>query len=659
MGLWSDLRNELASETIYDEVRRLRKVNGGLRSRTYVREPNKEGAMTYGRVLGTEVSGAAMGTPNEPRSSEERSGRRAFRAKSETSAVLVTATRAARWVAAINQQGSALKCVAAALALLPLLLGGCAQLVPSGTVPEDRGALVTTREVDVNVSATGDAVVRWSMSIRDPRLVELYSEALQVLNTDASARESFLVEREKELVALVGAMPSSLNVERSESVHSANARAETSTVVTATLPVAALCDSATGTWTVSLGPRDQSFLDAAWDQLLAELHYGSCYLATQEGEQVLEHDSTVEITLPEGATITNKSEVDGTTWVLDFGAGTKLTAGLECRGAVVVLTETLVQTENELTGLLDDGARDALYEQFRAYHSCLIQYVLAGTDGAPATSTLGLQAQAKAPLPFGVPKDWNCSWNLTFNLPVKGKADLGNGSSLTVTVTPSVSFNYGVAWTSRNGTLQTFWSQFSPTAQLSIGAEANILVGLSKSYSLQAATASQSLVFWAFCLPVYMVFNEELSLTGSISVGTPITVSVKPFSLTLTGALGVNYSVFEKPNWSQIFSFKPSGKIGSISVTKGSPQLRVSFGPTLKLTALTYNVAGPYVTLSPSAVLTVSASPSRTWSLRGVATGRFGIATSQWLSKVLGFSSAPSLNFGLPTASIPLGAGTW
>jgi hypothetical protein len=156
-----------------------------------------------------------------------------------------------------------------------------------------------------------------------------------------------------------------------------------------------------------------------------------------------------------------------------------------------------------------------------------------------------------------------------------------------------------------------------------------------------------------------MVFNEELSLTGSISVGTPITVSVKPFSLTLTGALGVNYSVFEKPNWSQIFSFKPSGKIGSISVTKGSPQLRVSFGPTLKLTALTYNVAGPYVTLSPSAVLTVSASPSRTWSLRGVATGRFGIATSQWLSKVLGFSSAPSLNFGLPTASIPLGAGTW
>ncbi|MCL6641904.1 MAG: hypothetical protein K6T71_01075 [Candidatus Bipolaricaulota bacterium] len=420
--------------------------------------------------------------------------------------------------------------------------------------------------------------------------------------------------------------------------------------LTGQLPYAASYDTRSGEWHVTVGPQIPEAVDSIGNQFLTELIFRALLMESLEGQQRFELHRETRFELPKGAVFTNRQELEGLKWNLDFGGGTSLRATLKLENQAVTVVEDLIQTEAEPTNLMTEEGRAALFDSLGKYKSFVIRYAQDPQIATPlAPKPVTTQSR---------PDSFSRSWQFSARSPTLSVTfdGLPRGSSFTLSSTASFTLGGFIGWRFSRSGLEWFDAKITTNPSLNLTASVNVpLLNWQRSRG-RVWGAGADFWFWIGVLPVYIRLQADIDVLASLAASGTTQVSFNT-GLGISSTTGVLYNrLGVNPGWRPQRSSSMSASQPSVRVTT-SVGITASAGPSLTLSAYLYGLAGPFVRLGVSLGAELNVRPSRTWGLKGLAQASGGFKTSSWLRNFLGIDI--SLNYNFYTLERSLAMGTW
>jgi hypothetical protein len=489
----------------------------------------------------------------------------------------------------------------------------------------------------IQIGSNGDAEIERSLVIKPSSLTTLYTEYWEAYNGGTGVVEDFLQDLQKQYLILTG------NMIKDTSVDFGLMPGITwyEMKVTGKVPGAAQYDANEKVWTVSVKPSTSALAEAlgvdlrelAVDEQVSSLIYMSLFTENLTGEQKWDVSCYYQFELPQAANITNRAELEGRQWEVDFGGGTTLTGNLTVEDGLVTLSEELVQTESDPDKLTGEGTMESVLKAVAEYGVFTIKYRLPVPTPVPVpgpgqNATLSIM-QVTGPVPRAdFSKDWKWHWSY----PVSRTFTFDDGSSLTASATPSLDFRAYLGWSISWWKLQEFWAYITVNPAISASATATMTKSYQWDDSYTFTGYTNDFSFWVGVVPVWIRFSVTPEAKASVDAEAKATFSASS-SFEINGTLGLRWK--RNDGWTTEKSWTKTAELVDFDVTlKGSATAQA--GPKLTLAAYVYNVAGPYAYLYAYVKGNVDVVESScTWDLKAGLQVGGGVKLAGWLQKLL------------------------
>ena len=533
------------------------------------------------------------------------------------------------------------------------LVVGCGQpVVPPGVVlPPPEILRVEVKEV-IRISPEGDAAITRALVVPPSPLSELYLAYWKAYDEQKEVRDNFLAELQKQYLILLAQTILRPFVEPVRPPVALLAAAPFELRVTAAIPRLAKYVPEERVWHVAVGPQVREMMELAVDELLNALVFQSLYLESLPKEQRLDRRREVRFELPAGARIVNRKELSELRWFVDFGGGTYLKGSLVVEELVVTFIEELVQTERPPTNLLDKKLALVTAEALAKHGVFTIKYSLPGVIPLPVPRPI----PPSPPTGFVPPTNFSGYWSYSYSGTVSATLTPPAGSTVTISATPSLYFGAHLGWEFKpwweGGGLKKFeaWIDVNPSLSASLSAD----IKQRLTWNGRVIVWTRHKDFW-FCVktwPVWIRLSVEASAHASVSAGARVKFTCDA-SAGGTNRLGAKWET--GVGWTRIVSRSPWARSPSFTVTTGASSTTTA-GPGLTLAAYVYNVAGPFVGLTPYLKGELRVSPN-TWELKAGFRASGGVQLAGWLRGFLGGLGSYSVDFY--TWETRLATGTW
>lgn len=519
---------------------------------------------------------------------------------------------------------------------------GCAAVPPElRVIPRPASLPLVCREV-IRLAPDGTATMERIISVPPSPLRDLYAEYSKELEKP-EVREDFLAQLKKQYYILLGIPLEAPLIAPPPMALLAIVAQPVELKATASIPGLARFDPEQKVWRVAVGPQVKETQDMAVHEQLSSMIFRSLYLESLPGEQRFELHREVRFELPSGARLRNAEELRKLRWNVDFGRGTYLRGSLRVEERAVVLVEELVQTELAVKLPFEPD----LFARLATYGIFTILYEL------PVVTPIPIPPKP----PVIPPGNWSGDWSVSVS-PGTLSTTISHtgGSSIRVTATPSLYFGAHLGWEFRpwweGGGLRKFEAWIDVNPSFSASATFDILTSLTWEKSVTLWSRGWRFWFWVDLVPVWINLTVEISADGTVEAGarTKFTCSASAGS---TNRLGAKWE--RGPGWSRIVSRSPWASSPTFTVTIGAAVTGTA-GPGLKLAAYVYDVAGPFVKMSPYLKGRIRTSP-KDWTLWAGFKASGGVELAGWLRSLLGGLGSYSADFY--TWETTLSTGTW
>jgi hypothetical protein len=229
--------------------------------------------------------------------------------------------------------------------------------------------------------------------------------------------------------------------------------------------------------------------------------------------------------------------------------------------------------------------------------------------------------------------DWEHTWSYTWS---PGQLSWtwthsSGGTSVTANAyaKPTLGVTAYVGWNFHHG-LQWFKAYMQLSSSVSTSAYVTATGAYSNTWSRHVADYSHRFCFWVDWVPVYAYFKLKVDVGITVNIQGQITAS---YGATATGSFTAGVQWQRGSGWSGIDSHSWGFSQSGPSIT-GSASMTATPNATCRLEFLFYDVAGPYVELTPYAITTI-AYPARTWQICLWFKVRAGVTFAGWLRNLL------------------------
>ncbi len=520
------------------------------------------------------------------------------------------------------------------------LLVGFAQPIVTSLLPPE--ILTMTVQEVIRLSPEGDAEIIRTINVPPSPLAELYVQYWKAYAAQEEVRRQFSGELEKEYQIMLGVKPPPelMQIKPPPEI-GVLAAAPMEIQIIAKIPGVVRYDPKQKVYFILLGPQTKEMQDWAVHNRLTSFIFQSMYLGSLPKEQVLKQHRETRFELPKDAKILNRDELLRLSWRTDLGGGTLLTGFVKVEDNVVIFVEELNLVEKPPTNL---AAAPLPTMEALAKHGIFgIQYCLPEVKPLPVPPPTG----------FVPPTNWSGSWGYSYSRTVSATINFPNGS-VTASTTPSLYFGAYLGWEFKpwwqGGGLKWFQAYIDVNPSLTASLNASITRAMSAQRSVTLWNYGQDFWFWVDWIPVWIRLSIEASVQASVSAQARVNFNASG-SAGATNRLGARW----EGSWSMIRSYSPSASSPSFAVSAGAATTTTA-GPELSLAAYVYNVAGPFVALTPYLKAELTVNPN-SWALKAGFKASGGVKLAGWLESFLG--GIPSYSVDFYTWETLIGSGSW
>jgi hypothetical protein len=371
-------------------------------------------------------------------------------------------------------------------------------------------------------------------------------------------------------------------------------------------------------WRINVGPQDEMAANVSAEFMVTKIQYIQQMLRMLPGDQVYLYEWVMRIRLPSAADFLNVGELNGLDWSVDFGGGSYMECNLTALPTEVIVNETMVVTEHNMT-----ASEDYLWMAFCQYKVFQIDYRLPELLSSQTASV-------EEPCTLGT-EDWSKTFTLTFSARVPTKTWKLGPLTTKVEVNPTLTIQWYIGWKIRWFRLQWFETWVSVSPSVKVYAYAGVTASYSKTWHITLATLSRRFRFSIGWFPVWA--NIKLTIGAGISVEAYGTVSVS-VAATAYAWFKAGVKWVRGSGWSGIWDHGWGASLSGPHIT-AEAGITVTPYASARLALLLYDVAGPFAEARPYAPISVTFNP-RTWSINLKFKIIAGVTMSGWLKKLLG-----------------------
>ncbi|UCE08933.1 MAG: hypothetical protein JSW61_08025 [Candidatus Thorarchaeota archaeon] len=371
-------------------------------------------------------------------------------------------------------------------------------------------------------------------------------------------------------------------------------------------------------WQIRVGPVDDDSISMAAEFIFTKIQYMMLMLQSLPGDQVYKFDWQIGFDLPAGSTLLNPAGLDGLNWTIDFGEGTIIQANVSVISGRVVVEESLVVSEGNIT-----ATESYLIDAFGQYRMFSINYTYTGGFYQAAGREIDVQS------------DWSKTWTRTI-APGSFQKRISMGpASLTLKAIPTLTVNFFLGWERKwswsGYKLQWFqsWMKVTPSIRVEASADVTLQYTLRKSYTFW--TWSTRFTFWAGSVLVWA--NLKLTVTGSVELTAYGRISVSTWAEAKAWyKAGVRW----ENGWSPIWESGRQATYGRPTVT-GSVGVSITPAVSCRLAFLLYDVGGPFVEAVAYAPISIDyfTNQANTWSIQLKLKINVGVTLAGWIKKII------------------------
>jgi len=518
------------------------------------------------------------------------------------------------------------------------------------------------RSIDnkIEINPDGTALITRIENVPSPDLARVYSMHYKDMVKDKKLFNSFVSEITKEYYFLYGTTP---KFSFGEMEVKEDGKSFTSTI---RMKAAGLIKKENGNLTFSRkrmvddkGQISEKLFLKYFENELDSKYFESDFLGSEKNSLATER--LTEVVLPEGSKLQGVKPVfeksPDQSWSVDFGGGSTYKAAFKKSETGFNLDETIMTSGVPPKRFLDEKINDQVFEELRNYTAFDVFF-----ENEKISKT---KEELSRPIPHPVKDDFSGSWSYSVS---SGERLTHEFVYQTLTITPGITltltFNASllwehewvkISWCKWKYRLKKFETTLSLVPSINPFINAHCGASVQKNWSTNLFDRSKSVTFWVSAVPVVLYLNAKLDAEADANVSGDI-----DFSLSSTFALNTSLTVRYQNGWSKTTSFSPSfsgvnftadAKIGA------SAEGRLPF----TLAAYLYNVAGPFVKLTPSLRGEVNASVGSSnqvgYTIKGGMKAEGGVQMAGWLKDLC--DSIPSVSYTFFEWSPTLKTGTY
>ncbi|MFW9910602.1 MAG: dockerin type I domain-containing protein, partial [Candidatus Thorarchaeota archaeon] len=135
-------------------------------------------------------------------------------------------------------------------------------------------------------------------------------------------------------------------------------------------------------WQIRVGPTTDNLTSIAAEFIFTKIQYMMLLLQSIPGDQIYKTSWQIGFELPAGSTLLDEGVLDALEWTIDFGEGTFMQANVSVSSGRVIVNETMVVTEHNIT-----ATEAYLISALGNYRKFAINYTYSGTPPAAAKTT--------------------------------------------------------------------------------------------------------------------------------------------------------------------------------------------------------------------------------------------------------------------------------
>ncbi|MFX0056469.1 MAG: hypothetical protein ACFFAX_13490 [Promethearchaeota archaeon] len=375
-------------------------------------------------------------------------------------------------------------------------------------------------------------------------------------------------------------------------------------------------------WQIRIGPDDENTTSSAAEFIFTKIQYMMLMLQSLPGDQIYTSSWQIGFDLPAGSILHNPVELEDLTWTIDFGEGTIMEANVTVIAGRVIVDESLIVTEGNIT-----ASETYLAAAFGNYRRFSINY----------TYDPGIPLQTKRD-EVEIESDWSKTWSYRI-APGRFEKTISYGPFFaTLRATPTLNVQWFMGWerkwTWSGYKLQWFesWMKITPAIKVEASAGVSASYSIKKEYTLW--TWSTRFTFWAGSVIVWAKLRltvnvgVELSANGEFSISTWAQASA-------WYKAGVRWS----NGWSTIWENGRDASYGKPSIT-ASAGIVVTPYAKCRLAFLLYDVGGPFVEAVAYAPIGIQVTAgqsgaSGTWAISLKLKINVGVTLAGWIKKIL------------------------
>jgi hypothetical protein len=190
---------------------------------------------------------------------------------------------------------------------------------------------------------------------------------------------------------------------------------------------------------VAVGPNDDNATGQAVQNVFEQIIYAESLIKALNETGTFECLWTTRMEIPAGAELLNGPELDGTTWFVDFGAGTSLSASIYVDGpSMIVLEEREVVSDQGFAKTPAD-----IFQSLCTYRVFNVRYLLPNTSW---TCQAGAGVNESGDDSHG-PYNWQWDYNFTWTYHSEGDEPGGTGSvDIFLQIHPNFTFSAFIGW---------------------------------------------------------------------------------------------------------------------------------------------------------------------------------------------------------------------
>ncbi|MDD8019573.1 MAG: hypothetical protein PHU81_00075 [Acidobacteriota bacterium] len=504
------------------------------------------------------------------------------------------------------------------------------------------------RSIDnkIEINPDGTALITRVENVPSPDLARVYSMHYKDMVKDKKLFNSFVSEIAKEYYFLYGTSP---QFTFREMEVKEDGKSFTSTI---RMKAAGLIKKENGNLTFSRkrivdekGQISEKVFLKYFENELDSKYFESAFLGSEKNSLATERST--EVVLPEGSKLQDikpvfdKSPNDA--WSVDFGGGSTYKAYLKKSEKGFLLDETIMTKGIPPKKFLDEKMNDQVFEELRNYTA--FDVFFENEKIAQAKEELS------RPVPHPVKDDFSGNWSYSVSSGERLTHDfvyqtltITPGVTLTLTFSASLLWEHEwvkISWCNWKYRLKKFETTLSLVPSISPFVNAHCGASVQKNWSTTLFERGKTVTFWVSAVPVVLYLNAKLDAEADAKVSGDI-----DFNLSATFALNTSLTVKYQNGWSKTTSFSPS--CSGVNFTadakvEANAEGRLPF----TLAAYVYNIAGPFVKLTPwlggEVYASVGSSNQVGYAVKGGLKAEGGVQMAGWLKDLC--DSIPSVSY--------------